>query len=103
MWDQEEASKIPSWKKSCYLAPYLIRKTREPRHSTLDSCEGLQQGRASRGEEADSHGQSSLASYHQVEVVVLSPRDGWGRAGELPVNLTKRVSKRQKSLHTKCD
>ena len=47
---------------------------------------------ASRVEEADSHGQSSLASYPQVEVVVLSPRDGWGRAGELPVNLTEHVS-----------
>src|SRR5216684_3977097 len=95
MRDQEEASKIPPWKERCYLAPYLIRKTREPRHSTLYSYESLQQVWDSRGKEADSHGQSSLVSYHQVEVVILSPRDGSGRAGELPVNLTEWVSKCQ--------
>ena len=107
MWDQEEASEIPSWKERCYFAPYLIRKTRKSRHSTLDGYEDLQQERAPREEDADSHGLPSLASYHQVEVVVLSPRDGWGRVGELPVNLTERVSERPEkatiSIPKKCD
>src|SRR6266478_5516457 len=51
MRDHEEASKIPPRKKRRYLAPYLIRKPREPRHSTLDglmSCGEVFKGRRSR-------------------------------------------------------